>query len=199
VPAQATPGNPVDAFIATGVTSIETQPIAAGKPSFLAFTLGESLHAPPPPLSTAGAYYNFPVLTAQTFDVDNNGTNRETELLDLSADAQLAAANSVAETQLAVEASGVLRVPSLLHSKSNKLGFGDIFAAVPLGISPGTGLPGFPLCRFFVFLGEVKATFEVTAAYATTPTPISSWCRLASASNTTPRARSSARAAASAT
>jgi 5'-nucleotidase/UDP-sugar diphosphatase len=162
----AASGNPVDAFIATVVTAIETQPIAAGQPSFLAYSLAESLHKAPPALTTPGSYYNFPVLTAQTFDIDNNGVNRETELLDLSADAQLAAANSVAPTQLAVEASGVLRVPSLLHSKSNKLGFGDIFAAVPLGISPTTGTPGYPLCRFFIFLGEIKATFEVTASYA---------------------------------
>jgi 5'-nucleotidase/UDP-sugar diphosphatase len=164
----AAPGNPVDAFIATVVTAIETQPLAAGKPSFLAYSLAESLHKAPPALTTPGSYYNFPVLTAQTFDVDNTGVNRETELLDLSADAQLAAANAavLAPTQLAVEASGVLRVPSLLHSKSNKLGFGDIFAAVPLGISPTTGTPGYPLCRFFIFLGEIKATFEVTASYS---------------------------------
>jgi 5'-nucleotidase/UDP-sugar diphosphatase len=163
---QATPGNPVDTFIATVVTAIETQPIAAGKPSFLAYTLAESLHKAPPALTAPGGYYNFPVLTGQTFDVDNSGALHETQLLDLAADAQLAAANSVTPTQLAVEASGVLRVPSLLHSKSNNLGFGDIFAAVSLGISPADGSPGYPLCRFYVFLGEVKATFEVTAAFS---------------------------------
>jgi hypothetical protein len=53
-----------------------------------------------------------------------------------------------------------------LHSKKNTLGFGDIFSAVSLGISPAGGTPGYPLCRFFIFLGEVKATFEVTASSA---------------------------------
>lgn len=97
--------------------------------------------------------------------MDNAGRFQETELLDLAADAQLAAANQLAPTELAVEASGALRVSALEKSRTGKLGFADLFRVAPLGVSP-TGAPGYPLCRFGVFLAEVKAAFEVTAGFA---------------------------------
>jgi 5'-nucleotidase len=159
-------GNPVDTLVSSTITSLETAPIVSGGPSFLAYSLSESLGAAPPALGATGSWYNYPILSEQTFDVDNSHQLQETELLDLAADAQLAAANSVAPTQLAVDAYGVLRVPTLFHSKTNTLGFADIFDVTPLGISPATQTPGYPLCRFYIYQGEVKAAFEITAGYA---------------------------------
>jgi len=57
-------------------------------------------------------------------------------------------------------------VPALKKGTTGKLGFADMFAAVPLGGSPASGTPGYPLCRFGIYLAEVKAAFEVSAAFA---------------------------------
>jgi 5'-nucleotidase / UDP-sugar diphosphatase len=154
----------VNALVLGTIQALEQQPLGAGKPSFLGFTLAEILRSAPPALSGTGSLYNFPLATLD-YDVDNAGRFQETELLDLVSDAQLAAANQLAPTQLAVEASGALRVSTLEKGKTGKLGFADVFRVVPLGASPA-GTPGYPLCRFGVFLAEVKAAFEVTAGFA---------------------------------
>jgi len=114
-----------------------------------------------------GDYYNFKLATLP-FDVDNTAKLQETELLDLSADSMLAAANLIAPTDVAVEAAGVVRTPALKKGLTGKLGFADLFIAVPLGGSPVSGTPGYPLCRFGIFLAEVKAAFEVTAGFTYT-------------------------------
>jgi hypothetical protein len=114
-----------------------------------------------------GGYYNF-TMTGLTFDVDNTAKYQETELIDLSADSMLAAANLIAPTDVAVEAAGVVRTPALKKGLTGKLGFADLFIAVPLGGSPVSGTPGYPLCRFGIYLVEVKAAFEVTAGFAYT-------------------------------
>jgi 5'-nucleotidase/UDP-sugar diphosphatase len=160
------PDQAISTFIAGVMTALETQPIGPGKPSFLKLTLGEILQGDPKALKKPGDYYNYPLATLG-FDVDNSAKYQETELLDLAADAQLAAANALGlPTQISIEASGVLRTTSLAKGKSGQLGFGDVFIAVPLGASPVSGTPGYPLCRFAVFLAEVKAAMEVTAGYA---------------------------------
>src|SRR5205823_81825 len=76
------------------------------------------------------------------------------------------AADAIAPTDIGIEGSGALRVSTLEKGKSGKLGFGDVFRAVPLGGSPVTQLPGYPLCRFGLYLAEVKAAFEITAGFA---------------------------------
>src|SRR5205814_10724507 len=104
-----------------------------------------------------------------TFDVDNSNKLQETPLLDLIVDSNLAMANGLGfATDLSAAGAGATRVPALLKGKTSKLGFADLFAAVPLGGSPATGTPGYPLCRFGIYLAEVKAAFEVTAGYAYT-------------------------------
>jgi 5'-nucleotidase / UDP-sugar diphosphatase len=154
----------VNALVLATIQALEQQPVAAGKPSFLGLTLAEILRSAPPAFKGDGSLYNFALATLD-YDVDNAGKFQETELLDLAADAQLAAASRIAPTQLAVEASGALRVSTLEKGRTGKLGFADVFRVVPLGASP-SGTPGYPLCRFGVFLAEVKAAFEVTAGFA---------------------------------
>ena len=158
----------INAIVQTTIGALEQQNIPNQSFSFLQYTLGEILAGAPPAFTGLGSYYNFP-LVALPFDVDNTGKLQETELIDLSADAQLAAANlGGLTTELAVEAAGVVRTPALRKGKTGKLGFADLFAAVPLGGSPVSGTPGYPLCRFGIYLAEVKAAFEVTAGYAYT-------------------------------
>jgi 5'-nucleotidase len=164
----------VNAFVAKVVSGLET-PTPSSSLSFLQFTLLEAL-GPPPPLPNPdipGALYSYSV-GGLDFDVDNSGKVMETSLLDLSADAQLAAVSALklpGGVDAALEASGVLRVSKIERAKSGKLGFGDVFRAVPLGATPATigpsaGTPGYPLCRVAIYLAEMKAVFETTAGFA---------------------------------
>lgn len=146
---------------------LESAPLGAGLPSYLQLTLTEILQAPQALPSTVGKLAFAPVVGLD-FDIDNQGGFHETELLDLVADAELAAAQQLAPTDVAVTAAGELRVPLLERGKSRQLSFADLFRAVPLGASPKSGTPGYPLCRFGIYLAELKAAFEITAGYAYT-------------------------------
>ena len=161
----------VNTLVGGTVQALESAPIPGQTLSFMQYTLGEILApAAPGALAHTGDYYNYPVATLP-FDVDNSSKFQETELIDLITDANLAAANSPLlgiTTDLAAEGYGATRVPALRKGLTGKLGFADLFAAVPLGGSPKTGTPGYPLCRFGIYLAEVKAAFEVTAGYAYT-------------------------------
>ena len=159
VPADAA----VNALVGGVISALETQPVAAGQ-SFLQYTLFEILQAGQP-LPSAPGKLAFKSVAGLDFDVDNTGRYKETELLDLVADADLAAARSVAPTDMAATAAGIIRVPLLEQGKTHQLAFADVFRAVSLGASPA-GTPGYPLCRFGIYLAEVKAAFEITAGYA---------------------------------
>lgn len=157
----------VNKLIGDTVGLLEAQPVAPGKPSFLQFTLGEILAAPQPVPSTPGALY-FKSVGGLDYDIDNAGAYKETELLDLVADAELASARALTGADLAVVAAGAVRVPVLARGRvnaQNQLSFADVFSAVSLGASPA-GTIGYPLCRFSVYLAEVKAAFEVSAGLA---------------------------------
>src|SRR3954462_3006133 len=69
---------------------------------------------------------------------------------------------------MAAEGAGVLRVSKLERGKTDVLGFGDLFRAVPLGGSKTSGTPGYPLTRFAISGFELRAAFEVTAGLAYT-------------------------------
>jgi len=155
----------LNTFVGGIINALETTPVAAGKPSFLGFTLFETAGLVPAPPANVGDLYNY-ALAKVDFDVDNTGKLVETALLDLIADAQLAAADALKPTDLALEAAGVVRVSKLEKGKKGELDFGDLFRAVPLGASPVTSTPGYPLCYVGLWLAEVKATFEVTAGFA---------------------------------
>ena len=154
----------VNTLVAGVIGALETQPVAAGQ-SFLQLTLGEIFHEAQP-LPAQPGQLAFKRVAGLDFDVDNTGHTKETALLDLIADAELAAARSIAPTDLAATAAGVVRVPLLEQGRSHQLAFADVFRAVSLGASPASGTPGYPLCRFAIYLAEVKAAFEITAGYA---------------------------------
>ena len=154
-------------LITDTMTLIESAPVGPGKPSFLQFSLSEILGAAQPLPSATGGLYFKPV-GGLDYDIDNSASTKETELLDLIADSELAAAKAETTTDLAVVAAGAVRVPRLSPGHVNQkaqLSFADVFSAVSLGASPA-GTVGYPLCRFSVFLAEVKAAFEVSAGLA---------------------------------
>ena len=156
----------VNNLVGGTVQALESAPIPGQSFSFMQYTLAEVLGGTPPPLQNTGDYYNFPVVNLP-FDVDNSHPLQETELMDLIVDANLATANAMGFTSdLSADGYGATRVPALLKGATGKLGFADLFTAVPLGGSPASGTPGYPLCRFGIYLAEVKAAFEVTAAFA---------------------------------
>jgi len=157
----------INTLVGQTVGALESVNIPGQQFSFMKYTLAEILGGTPPALVNLGDYYNFTVATLP-FDVDNSSKFQETELLDLIVDSNLAIANQIAPTDLAAEGYGATRVPALRKGATAKLGFADLFAAVPLGGSPASGTPGYPLCRFGIYLAEVKAAFEVTAGYAYT-------------------------------
>ncbi len=157
----------INKLIGETVALIEKQPVAPGKPSFLQFTLAEILGVLPPLPATTGELY-FKSVGGLDYEIDNSTPLKETELLDLIADSELAAAKVQGPTDLAVVAAGAVRVPKLSPGRvnqHNQLAFADLFSAVSLGASPA-GTLGYPLCRFSVYLAEVKAAFEVTAGLA---------------------------------
>ena len=157
----------VNLLINQAMGFLETQGVAPGQPTFLQSTLSNILGvAQPIPAATGEAY--FKSVGGLDYDIDNTTPLKETELLDLVADAELAAAKALAPTDLAVVAAGAVRVPTLSPghvNQKNQLAFADVFSAVSLGASPA-GTIGYPLCHFTVFLAEVKAAFEVSAGLA---------------------------------
>jgi 5'-nucleotidase / UDP-sugar diphosphatase len=156
----------VAAQVSTMVGSIETTKLAGGK-SFLEAALsnvtGMSISDD---ASTVGDLYFYPLATT-AFDLPGEALRKETPLLVLSADAQLAAADqfSGGTTDLAVQVAGVIR-GDLPKGKTGKLGFGDVFRILPLGISTADGTVGYPLTRFNLILGEIKAALEASASAA---------------------------------
>jgi 5'-nucleotidase len=156
----------VDTLVDQTVGALETVNIPGQQFSFLKYTLSEILGGPPPAYANLGDYYNFN-LGSIPFDVDNSARLQETPLLDLIVDSDLANVNALGfPTDLSAAGYGATRVPALKQGKTSRLGFADLFAAVPLGGSPASGTPGYPLCRFALYFAEVKAAFEVTAAFA---------------------------------
>ncbi len=158
----------INGFIASVISSIEQTPQQlpdGGTLSFLQFTLAEVFGVPQalPPQPGGLAFKSVAQLP---FDIDNSRQVAETELADLVSDSLLAAAESIGPTDLAVEAEGALRVSTLAAGKTQQLSFDDLFAAVSLGASPANGSLGYPLCRFAIEIGELKATFEKTLQLA---------------------------------
>jgi 5'-nucleotidase/UDP-sugar diphosphatase len=159
----------INSFISGVISSIEQTPVAlapdGGPLSFLQFTLGEVFGAPQALPSEPGSLA-FKSVAGLSYDIDNSRQVAETELADLVSDSILAAADAIAPTDLSVEAEGSLRVSTLAAGKTQELSFDDLFAAVSLGASPVNGTLGYPLCRFAIVLGELKATFEATLSLA---------------------------------
>jgi 5'-nucleotidase len=101
------------------------------------------------------------------FDVLGQALHKETPLMDMWADAELAAVEAAAgKTDISLVAQGALRA-DLTKGKTGNIAFADIFRAVPLGSSVD-GTLGYPLCRTLLLGAELKAAFEVAAGYSYT-------------------------------
>lgn len=98
------------------------------------------------------------------FDVIGSRAKVETNILNLSTDAMLAADQELGgEALVAVQASGQVR-DDILVGDTGVLTYADLYRILPLGENPEDGTPGYPLTRFYIFTAELKAAFEVGAA-----------------------------------
>src|SRR5439155_2148002 len=157
----------VNTFVGGIISALESVPVAAGKPSYLKYTLLEALQGPVTDPTAPGQLYNYQ-LGGLDFDVDGSASYQETALHDLVVDSLLAAANDIkpGAVDFSLEGYGDIRVKKVEKSKSGKVGFADLFRVVPLGASPASGTPGYPLCYVGIYLAELKAAFELTASYS---------------------------------
>jgi 2',3'-cyclic-nucleotide 2'-phosphodiesterase (5'-nucleotidase family) len=156
-----------NASIDAAIQKLEAVKLQPANKSFLESALGEVLgqsiaHNPQAP----GDLYFYP-LAKTGFDVVGQKDHKETPLLVLSADAMLSAIDALAvgPTDVAVQARGVIRA-ELNRGKTGTVAFGDVYRALPLGISTGNGSVGYPLVRFGVLGAELKAALEVVAGYS---------------------------------
>jgi 5'-nucleotidase len=136
---------------------------------FLADTIGRVIgSAVTDDPSKVGDLYFYPIGTT-SFTVLGQAIQKDTPLMDLWADAELAATEAAAgDTTVSLVAQGALRA-DLNQGKTGVVSFADIFRAVPLGISTAADHTiGYPLCRTHILAGELKAAFEVAAGYAYT-------------------------------
>jgi 5'-nucleotidase / UDP-sugar diphosphatase len=98
---------------------------------------------------------------ATDFDIIGLRIKTETNMLNLSNDAKLAAAEEFGgPTDLAIEASGTVR-DDILVGRDGIMSYADLYRVFPLGENPLNGSIGFPLSRFYLFSAEIKAAFEV--------------------------------------
>ncbi len=146
--------------IDAAITGVDANPLL---PTWLGHIVGGSVTDD---TSKIGDLYFYPIGTT-AFTVIGKVPVTDTPLMDLWADAQLAATEAaVGPTDISIVAQGALR-GDLNQGKTGTISFADIFRAVPLGLSP-SGTIGYPLCRTNIFAVEAKAAFEVTAGYAYT-------------------------------
>lgn len=106
----------------------------------------------------------FREMGATEFDVIGSRSQIETNILNLSTDAMLATALEVGgETLVAVQASGQVR-DDIVVGDTGVLSYADLYRIFPLGENPLDGSPGYPLTRFYIYIVELKAAFEVGAS-----------------------------------
>ena len=155
-------------FVAQVYGTLETAPVTAlGGLSYLEYTASIAAGAQLTASSSSVGSVAFHPIAKAGYTIHQGAPYTETPLLRAAADSMLAATEAFnGHTDLAIEAAGVVR-GDIIPSKSGSIAFGDLFQAVPLGISP-SHQPGYPLTRFAVYLAELKAAFEVTAGFAYT-------------------------------
>ncbi len=96
------------------------------------------------------------------FDLSDKPDWAETNLGDLVADSYRLIINSVNPTEpveMAFEGSGNIRSP-IARGLTGKFSFYDLYRAVPLGGSPFSPVPGYPLVAFYLYGSEIRATLE---------------------------------------
>jgi 5'-nucleotidase len=172
----------VQAILDSMMTTIETSWL----PTEIAKV--EALTTLPTATNQGDLYYRTEATTG--FDVIGlaNGANsvpRETDLINLSADAMLWAADApgmetnadgtygtdpndiseacnpyCASTLIGVQASGVMRA-DIIKGKTGNLSFADLFRILPLGSDPTDNSVGYPLIRAWVYAAEAKGAAEL--------------------------------------
>jgi 5'-nucleotidase/UDP-sugar diphosphatase len=155
-------------FVSQVYGTLETAPVAAlGGLSYLAYTASIAAGAQLTASATNVGAVAFHPIAKAGYTIHQGAPYTETPLLRAAADSMLAATEAFnGHTDVAIEAAGVVR-GDIIPSAGGSIAFGDLFQAVPLGISP-SHQPGYPLTRFAVYLAELKAAFEVTAGFAYT-------------------------------
>ncbi len=86
----------------------------------------------------------------------------ESNVTNLDTDAMLAIANQIVgagSTTLALQNYGSIR-SDLFVGKTGDLSFADLYRAVPNGVDPPTGTPGFPLVRLGIANVELRIALE---------------------------------------
>ena len=97
------------------------------------------------------------------FPLLNRPAKTETNLGNLIADTYLTAANEVIGTEkpalFALEANGVIR-SDLVKGATGVFSFYDLYHTLPLGGSPYSMVPGYPLTSFYLYGGEIEGVMN---------------------------------------
>ena len=96
------------------------------------------------------------------FDLSDTPAWSETNLGDLVVDSYrhiINRINPVEPVQMAFEGSGNIR-SSIVKGSTGKFSFYDLYRAIPLGGSPFSPLPGYPLVSFYLYGSEIKGVLE---------------------------------------
>jgi 5'-nucleotidase / UDP-sugar diphosphatase len=129
-------------------------------PAQLSFIEGAPVEDDPEELGDL--YYR--VMGETEFDVIGQRSKVETNMLNLSTDAMLAAAEEFAgPTAIAVDASGTVR-DDIVRGETGVMSYADLYRVFPLGLNPLDGSIGYPLSRFYIALYEIRGAFEVGAS-----------------------------------
>ncbi len=175
----------IDDLVTGTVAALEQGPAIKLSPtvsiSFLEYTLTQaelgSLAAPlmHDPAHVGSLYFR--PLGKLGFDVPGGIRYKESQGQILVADSFLWAAENMATlkkpTDVGIFAQGELR-EGLQMGKTGTLAFADVFRVTPLGGSPITGTPGYPLCRYGLLLAEIKGALDLTTANLAQQSPSNS-------------------------
>jgi 2',3'-cyclic-nucleotide 2'-phosphodiesterase (5'-nucleotidase family) len=157
----------VNALVEQTIKDLEGNRVFSGK-SFLESTLSRIEGMPITDDAAVVGDLFFRRLGSTTFDIPGLPLFRETPMLDLTADAELAYGLELGlPAQVGVMAAGVIRA-DLTKGKSGEIAFTDVFRILPLGISPVDGSVGYPVVAFRILPIYLKAALELTAGYAYT-------------------------------
>lgn len=160
------PDPAIATFVSGVLDGLEKTKLAGVGKSFLEYEVGLTTGAAVTDDPAVVGDLAFKAIAKSSYTVDNSSWQKETALLRISADAALRTTEAIAgPTDVGVQGAGVLRA-ELRPNKKGELSFADIFRVVPLGASPATGTPGYPMTRFALYLAELKVAFEVTAGLA---------------------------------
>jgi 5'-nucleotidase / UDP-sugar diphosphatase len=147
------------------IRDLEETPLAGGTQSFLeaALTRIEGTTVTDDPTVVGDLYYRS--LGQTTFDVPARTSVKETNGMNLAADAMLTAADDVAgPTLIGVTAAGIIRA-NIMKGQTGDLSVADLYRVLPLGYNPEDNSVGYPLVRFYLMFAEIKAALELSAMH----------------------------------